>query len=75
MPEPLGKYLARFEREEWGTNDWDEIQEKIREKDKREREDALTGMEEEQADWEADESDWNDPQHGFDANGVSGYEL
>lgn len=55
MPEPLGKYLARFEREEWGTNDWGEIQEKIREDDWNKRQEALTGMAEEQADWEADE--------------------
>jgi hypothetical protein len=57
MPEPLGKYLARFEREEWGTNDWGEIQEKIREDDWEKRQGALTGMAEEQADWEADEDE------------------
>jgi hypothetical protein len=55
MPEPLGKFLDRFEREKWGTNDWDEIQEKIREGQCRERQEALTGMEEEQADWESDD--------------------
>jgi hypothetical protein len=51
----LERYLQEFEREQWGTNDWSEIQEKIREEDKREREEALTGMDEEQADWEEDE--------------------
>jgi hypothetical protein len=55
MPEPLGKYLARFEQEEWGTNDWGEIKEKIITAEQRKREEALTGMAEEQADWEADE--------------------
>jgi len=48
-------YLREFEREEWGTNDWREIQEKIVDEDKRQREEALTGMPEEQAEWEADE--------------------
>lgn len=47
--------LQRFEREEWGTNDWEEIQEKIRNEDREERQRALTGMPEEQADWEEDE--------------------
>lgn len=52
MPEPLGKCLARFEQEEWGTNDFDEIKEKIREDDWRNRQQSLTGMDEEQAEWE-----------------------
>ena len=47
--------LQQFEREEWGTNDWDKIQEKIREKEWSDAEKRMTGMEEEQADWEADE--------------------
>ena len=51
---PLSKVLEEFEQEEWGTNDWGEIQEKIREGDWEERRAALTGMEEEQADWESD---------------------
>ena len=52
---PLSNMLEEFEREEWGTNDWSEIQEKIREDDWSQRQNALTGMEEEQADWEVDE--------------------
>lgn len=66
MPEPLGKYLARFEREEWGTNDWGDIKEKIITAEQRKREEALTGMPEEQADWEDDESDADSIQHKWD---------
>jgi hypothetical protein len=47
--------LQDFERKEWGTNDWQEIQVTIRERDWQERQDALTGMAEEQADWDSDE--------------------
>ena len=51
----MEKMMQRFEREEWGTNDWPTIQEKIRETEWKRAQDALTGMEEEQADWDADE--------------------
>ena len=53
----LGSALERFEREEWGTNDWDEIKEKIQEEEWSDAQKRMTGMEEEQADWEADEKD------------------
>ena len=51
----LENYLRRFEQEEWGTNDWEEIQEKIRAEAEEERKKTLTGMPEEQADWEGDD--------------------
>lgn len=50
----LEEDLLRFERDEFGTNDWDEIQEIIRQRDWEKRQKGLTGMEEEQADWESD---------------------
>ena len=53
----LERDLQEFEREEWGTNDWEEIKQKIYEKDKQERENALTGMEEEQREWEGLDDD------------------
>lgn len=39
----------------YGTTDADEIAEAQREEERREREATLTGMADEQADWEADE--------------------
>lgn len=50
----LGRALEQFEREEWGTNDMEEIQEKIQEKEWADARKRMTGMEEEQADWEYD---------------------
>ncbi len=63
----LGAEIAH----EFGTTDEKEIE---RIGWAQEQKVALTGMPEEQADWE-EESDWGDPQHGFDAYGVNGYEL
>lgn len=53
--EGLEKDLRQFEREEWGTNDWPEIKERIWEQETESRQRRMTGMPEEQADWEADE--------------------
>jgi hypothetical protein len=53
----LGKALEQFEREEWGTNDMGEIQEAIQKEEWSKAQKRMTGMEEEQADWEADEVD------------------
>lgn len=44
--------LQRFEREEFGTNDMEKIREVIIQREMEDRQAALTGMEEEQADWE-----------------------
>lgn len=53
--EGLEQDLQRFEREEWGTNDWDEIQERIIDGEVNDRLKRMTGMPEEQADWEEGE--------------------
>lgn len=53
----LERYPRCFERREWGTNNWDEIQEKIREQNWRDAQEQMTGMPEEQAEWEG----WDDP--------------
>lgn len=53
--ETLGKALERFEREEWGTNDPKEIREAIEAQEWDASQKRMTGMDEEQADWDADE--------------------
>lgn len=50
--------LRRTERELFGTNDWEEIRIASMRMMKQEVLDSLTGMEEEQADWESDEEDF-----------------
>lgn len=47
--------LRAFELEEWGTNRMSEIREKIVEREWSDAQDRMTGMAEEQADWDADE--------------------
>ena len=47
--------LRRFEREEFGTNDFPEIIETIRDREWKAAQSRMTGMDEEQADWDADE--------------------
>lgn len=54
MPyETFSQYMERFEREEFGTNDFPEIIEVIRERDWIDAQERMTGMEEEQAEWES----------------------
>lgn len=51
----LEEELRAFELEEWGTNRMPEIQQQIQKSNWQKAQDALTGMDEEQADWDADE--------------------
>jgi hypothetical protein len=51
----LGQELQEFEREQWGTNDFPTIISLIEEESIQNAKELLTGMDEEQADWEADE--------------------
>lgn len=56
-PWTLGEQLEAFEREEWGTHDMAEIKEKIHEKNWSDAEERMTGMAEEQAEWEGGDDD------------------
>lgn len=51
-PWTLGEKLEEFENQEWGTHDMAGIKEKIREEEWSDAQKRMTGMEEEQADWE-----------------------
>lgn len=51
----LEDQLQEFEREKWGTNDMREIQDAIQEEEWDAAQKRMTGMDEEQADWEADD--------------------
>ena len=51
----LERFLQKFELDEFGTNDMGEIQEVIREREWSDAQERMTGMAEEQADWEEDE--------------------
>ena len=48
----LEEELRAFELEEWGTNRMPEIQQKIQKSNWQKAQDTLTGMDEEQAEWE-----------------------
>lgn len=50
----LERYLQEFERDEFGTNDWENMKEIIRERNWQAAQDNMTGMDEEQADWDAE---------------------
>jgi hypothetical protein len=51
----LEQDLRAFELEEWGTNRMEEIREKIQADEWSKAQARMTGMDEEQADWDADE--------------------
>jgi hypothetical protein len=53
--EGLERDLQEFERQEWGTNDWGNIKEAILEGESAEAQRRMTGMPEEQSDWEEDD--------------------
>lgn len=55
--ETLSQMVARTEREEFGTNDWREIQKVIRQQNAEEAQANLTGMDQEQANWEEDDDE------------------
>lgn len=51
--------LAEFNRQEFGTDDYAEIREVIRSREWQARQDNLTGMEKEQAEWESEDgAEW-----------------
>lgn len=49
----LERLLLEFEQKEFGTNDFSQIIEIIQEREWTEAQDRMTGMEEEQAEWES----------------------
>lgn len=51
----MERELQRFEQEEFGTNDWGEIVDRVTADEWRKAQERMTGMEEEQADWESDD--------------------
>ena len=50
-----GTEMGAFIAHQFGTTDEEEIKRRQQEEDRNERRQLLTGMEEEQADWESDE--------------------
>lgn len=49
----MERYLQQFELEEYGTTDWGEIQAVLQERTWKAAQDRMTGMEDEQAEWES----------------------